>query len=146
MGAAGNVIGRWSAAMCRSPGEPCSYKVQGRRIAGSSFHALYRPEASHLDTAIWVIAVGSELVRHGGLSPAGVPDRVDPSEPVTPERWSGEARISFHPDGGWWWIATGADCAHQDAGETPYATQAEAAAMAGVFLKEHAVDKQAASA
>ena len=66
--------------------------------------------------------------------PAGEPLR------TTIAAFGGTADLSWHgTEGGWWWIATGADGHSGDAEDTTYDTREEAAAMAGAFLQQHAI-------
>ncbi|MEV5016444.1 hypothetical protein ACIGW1_19725 [Streptomyces sp. NPDC053780] len=55
--------------------------------------------------------------------------------------FGGTAELAQSPSGGWGWTGRGADGTSGTAAEgVPYATAEEAAAHAGAFLKEHALD------
>ncbi|MFI6727991.1 hypothetical protein NRF20_37010 [Streptomyces sp. R-74717] len=62
------------------------------------------------------------------------------------ELCGGTAELTQEPSsGGWRWAGKGADGTHGAAdGDIRYATKEEAAAHAGAFLKEHAVDRSQA--
>ncbi|MET9404087.1 hypothetical protein [Kitasatospora sp. NPDC002965] len=63
------------------------------------------------------------------------------AEPRALELFGGTARLTPLPDGGWRWTGTGADGTPGTAGDgARYATTEEAAAHAGAFLKDHALD------
>ncbi|MGA5873961.1 hypothetical protein [Streptomyces cinereoruber] len=72
------------------------------------------------------------------------PDAVSrPASPMagTLALFGGTAELVQSPSGGWGWTGRGADGASSTVAErAPYATAEEAAAHAGVFLKEHALD------
>lgn len=74
------------------------------------------------------------------------PDAVSRSAPVTAGRsalalFGGTAELVQTPSGDWSWTGMGADGASAAAPDgTRYATAEEAAAHAGAFLKEHALD------
>ncbi|MCX4531767.1 hypothetical protein OHA79_35410 [Streptomyces sp. NBC_00841] len=59
------------------------------------------------------------------------------------ELFGGTAELTQEPSsGGWRWTGEGADGTHGTPdGDTSYATKEEAAAYAGAFLREHAVDQ-----
>ncbi|MFF9852641.1 hypothetical protein [Streptomyces litmocidini] len=74
------------------------------------------------------------------------PDAVSRPAPATAGKstlamFGGSAELVQSPSGDWYWTGKGADGASGTvAGETLYATAEEAAAHAGAFLKEHALD------
>ncbi|WP_329035319.1 hypothetical protein OHT61_04790 [Streptomyces sp. NBC_00178] len=60
--------------------------------------------------------------------------------------FGGTAELVQSPSGGWGWTGRGADGASGTVAErAPYATAEEAAAHAGAFLKEHALDSDGQS-
>ncbi|MFH8518443.1 hypothetical protein ACH4CE_25825 [Streptomyces gelaticus] len=76
------------------------------------------------------------------------PDAIDrsvraDSEPSVIELCGGSAELSWDPSsGGWRWAGQGADGTRGEAhGASHYATKEEAAAHAGVFLREHIADR-----
>ncbi|MFH8258496.1 hypothetical protein [Streptomyces roseolus] len=75
------------------------------------------------------------------------PDAVSRSAPATAGRsaltlFGGTAELTQAPSGDWSWAGVGADGTHVAATDGKrYATAEEAAAHAGAFLKEHAVDR-----
>ncbi|MET7300582.1 hypothetical protein [Embleya sp. NPDC005575] len=77
------------------------------------------------------------------------PDAVNRTAPPTAhtsslELFGGTAELVHVPSGGWKWTGKGADGTSGATGDgTYYATTEEAAAHAGAFLKEHALDAAA---
>ncbi|MCB8906416.1 MULTISPECIES: hypothetical protein [unclassified Streptomyces] len=69
------------------------------------------------------------------------PDAVTRPAGVALELWGGTAELT-PTSGGWGWTGKGADgTSGPAAGDERYATREEAAAHAGAFLKEHALDQ-----
>ncbi|MFB7591658.1 hypothetical protein [Streptomyces sp. NPDC056169] len=91
--------------------------------------------------AVWGITRQGARKKWPDAVNRSVPGATGPSTPLALCGGTAEL-VQETPSGGWLWEGTGADGTRGAAdGDTRYATKEEAAAHAGAFLKEHAVDR-----